>query len=90
MMVFLYSTGLRVSELLSLRILDVDLSLGYCRVFGKAGKERVIPFGKTSTFFLKGIFQACVPGLRAVVPEAILCLSVKAVRECPDRLSGRR
>jgi integrase/recombinase XerC len=41
----LYSTGLRVSELVSLRIRDVDLIGGTLRVVGKGQKERMVPIG---------------------------------------------
>ncbi len=42
----LYATGLRVSELVGLRLEDVDLSLRQVRTVGKGRKERVVPFGK--------------------------------------------
>ncbi|OGR28888.1 MAG: tyrosine recombinase XerC [Desulfuromonadales bacterium GWD2_54_10] len=41
----LYSCGLRVSELTSLDIGDLDLSGGMVRVMGKGGKERIVPVG---------------------------------------------
>jgi len=41
----LYSCGLRVSELVSLDIEDVDLRDGYIRCFGKGSKERIVPLG---------------------------------------------
>jgi len=41
----LYSCGLRVSELTSLNISEVDLSGGMVRVMGKGGKQRIVPVG---------------------------------------------
>jgi len=41
----LYATGIRVSELTSLTVTDVDLSLDIVRVMGKGRKERYVPFG---------------------------------------------
>lgn len=41
----LYATGIRVSELTSLSMQDVDLSLDIVRVMGKGRKERYVPFG---------------------------------------------
>jgi tyrosine recombinase XerC len=44
----LYGAGLRVSELSSLNVGDVDLDRGRVRVFGKGGKEREIPLGESA------------------------------------------
>ena len=41
----LYATGLRVSELLRLRLGDLHLDAGYLRCMGKGSKERVVPLG---------------------------------------------
>jgi integrase/recombinase XerD len=45
MLEVLYSTGLRVSELLNLRISDVDMRMGCVRCIGKGDKERLVPIG---------------------------------------------
>lgn len=44
----LYATGMRVSELTRLRIVDLDLEHASCLVFGKGGKERLVPVGSTA------------------------------------------
>lgn len=45
MLFLLYSTGLRVSELVQLPLSACNLSAGFVRVLGKGNKERLIPFG---------------------------------------------
>ncbi|MFM7321705.1 MAG: tyrosine recombinase [Armatimonadota bacterium] len=46
MLEVLYSSGLRVGELVSLRIVDIDLERGWVRVRGKGDKERRVPLGE--------------------------------------------
>ncbi|MEJ2323245.1 MAG: tyrosine-type recombinase/integrase, partial [Nitrospirota bacterium] len=43
MLELLYSSGLRVTELVSLKVSDVNFESGFLRVVGKGGKERVVP-----------------------------------------------
>lgn len=49
----LYSAGLRVSELVNLKISDIDLNSKYVRCFGKGSKERIIPIGDTAKNVIK-------------------------------------
>ena len=57
MLELMYATGLRVSELMNLKIHDVDLSMAYVRTVGKGGKERVIPIGDIALEALKSYME---------------------------------
>ncbi len=45
MLELMYSSGLRISELINLKVVDVSLDEALVRVFGKGSKERIIPIG---------------------------------------------
>lgn len=49
----LYASGLRVSELINLRLSDLNLSVGFLRCFGKGSKERIVPLGKVAIGYLE-------------------------------------
>lgn len=48
MLELLYATGLRVSELVSLRLSDLHFEMGYLVCRGKGRKERVVPYGRSA------------------------------------------
>ncbi len=53
MLELMYGTGLRVSEIVNLELSNIDLTNCVVRVFGKGSKEREIPLGEYSIYYLK-------------------------------------
>ena len=49
----LYATGLRVSELVTLRVTQVSMDMGVVRVMGKGSKERLVPLGEEALDWLR-------------------------------------
>ena len=48
----LYSCGLRVSELVNLKVSNMHLEIGFLKVTGKGDKERLVPIGSVATKFI--------------------------------------
>jgi len=63
MLELLYAAGLRVSELINLKLLDVNLEACFLRVTGKGAKERVVPFGSYAKKRLDRYLGLARPGL---------------------------
>jgi len=63
MLELMYASGLRVSELVGLRLGDVDLSLGVVRVVGKGDKERLVPVGDAAADSLRAYLKEGRPRL---------------------------
>ena len=59
----LYATGLRVSELVGLRFLGLNLDAGVVRVTGKGGKERLVPLGEEAILWLSRYLKEARPEL---------------------------
>lgn len=62
MLEFMYASGVRVGELIALKVRDLDLQEGFAVVFGKGSKERVVPIGRAA-------LQALIVYLREVRPR---------------------
>ena len=59
----LYSTGLRVSELIGLRTMDLDATVGCVRCIGKGDKERIVPVGKKALAVVEKYLRDARPRL---------------------------
>lgn len=53
MLELMYATGLRVSELVNLKIHDIDLDMAIVKTMGKGSKERIIPMGDYALYYVK-------------------------------------
>ncbi|MES2879994.1 MAG: site-specific tyrosine recombinase XerD, partial [Pseudomonadota bacterium] len=65
MLELMYASGLRVSELVTLKVFNVSLSENVLRVFGKGNKERLVPFGEVAGVWLSQYFSGARPSLLA-------------------------
>ncbi|HEY2867802.1 MAG TPA: tyrosine recombinase XerC [Pyrinomonadaceae bacterium] len=67
---FLYATGIRVGELVSLNLRDIDFRERLVRVVGKRKKERIVPFGEPARQALMHYLEASRPIFLAECPPA--------------------
>lgn len=59
----LYATGLRVSELVGLKLLNLDLNAAVLRVTGKGGKDRLVPLGEEALYWLSRYLKESRPAM---------------------------
>ena len=57
MLEIIYATGLRVSELVSLQLSDLQMDVGYLTAFGKRSKQRIVPLGEAAVAALREYLQ---------------------------------
>ena len=57
----LYATGLRASELVKLRLGDINLEAGYLVAFGKGKKQRLVPLGEAAVAMLRSYLESARP-----------------------------
>ena len=63
MLEVLYSTGLRVSELTHIKVMDLDTKVGCLRCIGKGNKERIVPVGKKALALVDRYLREARPNL---------------------------
>jgi integrase/recombinase XerD len=83
MLEVLYSSGLRVSELTGLRVMDLDRSVGCVRCIGKGDKERIVPIGKKALALVDRYLRDARPqllGKRPLANSPILFLNRRGTR----------
>jgi integrase/recombinase XerD len=74
----LYATGLRVTELLSLKPGDVSLDAGYLTCVGKGDKQRIVPFGSVAADWVRRYLRDARPALVKGRKSAWLFVNAKA------------
>ncbi len=65
----MYATGLRVSELIGLKLNDLHLSMGLLHTIGKGDKERIVPLGDLAIQWIECYLEEARPLLTAKHPE---------------------
>ena len=80
MLELLYATGMRVSELVSLNVADVDTAGGYVRCFGKGHKERLIPIYEQAALVVREYIEEARPHLVHNGEEKALFLNQRGER----------
>lgn len=74
----LYATGLRVSELVSLSMNELDLVVGACKVIGKGDKERLVPLGEQALQWIERYLSEGRPDLLGSRQSEILFVTRRA------------
>jgi integrase/recombinase XerD len=80
MLELLYATGLRVSELVGLKLSNINLEPGYVRTLGKGSKERVVPMGEKARMALSLYLQEGRNALNRRTNSAYLFLNFRGKR----------
>ncbi len=76
----LYATGLRVSELVGLRMADVRLAEGFLKTLGKGSKERIVPIGDEAASWVGKYVNEARPGLMKKKETPFLFLNARGQR----------
>jgi integrase/recombinase XerD len=63
MLELLYATGLRVSELVGLKLNNINLNAGFLITRGKGGKERLVPMGEKAVFWTREYIETVRPSM---------------------------
>jgi integrase/recombinase XerD len=66
----LYATGCRASEVVGLKLVDLHLEPGFCKCFGKGGKQRIVPLGKPALAAIRTYLEGLRPRLAQFAPDA--------------------
>jgi integrase/recombinase XerD len=77
MLELMYASGLRVSELVGLRIENLNLNQGVVRITGKGGKERLVPLGEEAIAWLRRYLEESRPQLMKGQSDPLLFVTAR-------------
>ncbi len=80
MLELLYASGMRISELVSLNLGDVNTEEGFVKCFGKGHKERIVPIYEQAAWSVKGYIEETRPKLARKKDEVALFLNPRGDR----------
>ena len=80
MLELLYATGLRISELVGLRLSSINVRQGVVRVLGKGSRERLVPIGESALWWLDRYVGSAREVLLKGQPSDVLFPSGRAAR----------
>ncbi len=62
---FMYATGVRVSEAVNISFSEINLKDGFCRIYGKGSKERMVPIGDSAVYYINEYLSSVRPKFAA-------------------------
>ena len=71
----MYAAGLRVSEVSNLKVMDINLDIGFLKCKGKSSKERIVPLGASANKFIKRYIENARPKLLGKKNSAYLFIA---------------
>lgn len=80
MLELMYASGLRVSELVNVKIEDINLEAGFVRVMGKGSRERVVPVSNHTTDRIKEYMKELRPKLLKGIESQYLFVSKRGTK----------
>ncbi len=80
MLELMYASGLRVTELVTLKTVEVGLNEGVVRVMGKGSKERLIPFGEDAHDWIERYLREVAAGVARRSAPPMRCSSPRAAK----------
>ncbi|NND00362.1 MAG: site-specific tyrosine recombinase XerD [Gammaproteobacteria bacterium] len=73
----LYATGLRVSELVNLKVFEANLDIGVVRIVGKGNKERLVPLGEQAIGWLAKYINSARPELLGSTSSSAMFITAR-------------